>query len=235
MINWASFPYTINHAAKDFGNLKVLPKGLEPITTPDSLVSIRDALIKAREDIFDQEGFDGADKLDYKFDLLFGLKLYEILSPSAGFNDRAASSDDIWRLLSIKVVPDIVHARWSLNADRYYKQSRRIWLKAMWWYIHLSWQGTPEKTLAILQKNTTDTVVQLVERPGLGYHVEMYRELMKQYAEYEDTSRNLFRQVMKLNTAQLLIISPELIEGEIPSYVQDLFVTAGGRDYGSNL
>ena len=65
--------------------------------------------------------------------------------------------------------------------------------------------------------------MQLVERPGIGYNVEMYRELMKQYNSYSDSSRQLFRRVLKLNTARLLTTSPELVEGGIPQYVEDLF------------
>ena len=51
----------------------------------------------------------------------------------------------------------------------------------------------------------------------------VYRELMYQYHKYEDTSRNLFRQILKLNTARLLTTSPELVEGGILAYVDDLF------------
>ncbi|MBK3720369.1 hypothetical protein F9789_2290 [Staphylococcus arlettae] len=75
----------------------------------------------------------------------------------------------------------------------------------------------------MLEKNTTDTILQLVERPGIGYNVEMYRELMKQYKGYDDSSRDLFRRVLKVNTARLLTTSPELIDGGIPQYVDDLF------------
>ena len=83
--------------------------------------------------------------------------------------------------------------------------------------------GNSEDTFKLLENNTTDTILQLVERPCIGYNVEMYRELMKQYYEYNDSSRQLFRRVLKLNTARLLTTSPELMEGGIPQYVHDLF------------
>ena len=81
--------------------------------------------------------------------------------------------------------------------------------KTIWWYVHLSWQNNINETYNILINNTTDTILQLVERPGLGYNVELYRELMKQYNNYEDSSRNLFRTVLKLNTAQMLTTVPQ--------------------------
>lgn len=105
------------------------------------------------------------------------------------------------------MIPDIVHARWGMNASHFYQTSRRIWLKTIWWYIHLSWQNSIDETYKILIGNTTDTILQLVERPGLGYNVELFREIMKQYANYSDSSRNLFRTVLKLNTAKILTTS----------------------------
>ena len=95
-----------------------------------------------------------------------------------------------------------------LMRHTFIKTSRRIWLKTIWWYVHLSWQNNINETYNILINNTTDTILQLVERPGLGYNVELYRELMKQYNNYEDSSRNLFRTVLKLNTAQMLTTVP---------------------------
>ena len=90
--------------------------------------------------------------------------------------------------------------------------------------------GNEEDTYRIIKDNSTDTVLQLVERPGIGYNVLLYREIMAQYAEHEDTSRELFRRILKLNTARLLTTSPELVEGGIKQYVLDLFDTVEGND-----
>ena len=53
---------------------------------------------------------------------------------------------------------------------------------------------------------------------------------MLQYSTFEDKSRDLFRRVLKLNTARLLTISPELVEGGLQGYVSDLFETVQNRD-----
>lgn len=223
MINWDNIQYDIGVATRDFNKLEVKSSSIEPINPKYELIKIREELISARDEIFEQHKLDFENKLDYRFDLLFGLKLYSILSKEIGFTNRIATSNDIWRYLSICVVPDIVHSRWQLNEDHFYKVPRRIWLKTLWWYINLSWVGNEQDTYNILQNNTTDTILQLVERPGIGYYVEMYREMMLQYSEYEDTNRELFRRVLKLNTARLLTTSPELVDGGIKAYVQDLF------------
>lgn len=226
MIHWHNIRYDINNATHDFGQLDVQADAIVPINPRAEFEHIREQLIVARDEIFEENNLDGANKLDYQFDLLFGLRAYEILNEQIGFTNRVATNDDVWRYLSIHVVPDIVHSRWSLNADHFYKASRRIWLKTIWWYIHLGWRGNREDTYEILKDNTTDTILQLVERPGIGYYVPMYREILLQYAAIEDTSRELFRRVLKLNTARLVTTSPELVKGGIPVYVKELFETA---------
>lgn len=223
MINWENINYDLNNAKKDFDKLQVLSREVAPIDVPNEFEDLRQKLLRARDDIFKEYQLDGVEKLDYKFDLLFGINLFEILNENIKFYNRDAMNDDLWRYLSIKVIPDIVHSRWGFNEDHYFKTSRRIWLKTIWWYINLSWTGNIESTYRLLENNTTDTILQLVERPGIGYNVEMYRELMKQYNSYSDSSRQLFRRVLKLNTARLLTTSPELVEGGIPQYVEDLF------------
>lgn len=223
MINWDGISYDINQASKDFSLLEVNRTSVDDIRLIPEFVEIRNKMIDARDNLYDEYGFDSSSKLDYKFDLLYGIELYKILDEDCGFSNRVASNDDIWRYISIKVIPDIVHARWGLNEDHFYKTSRRIWLKTIWWYIHLSWSGSSEMTYKILKDNSTDTILQLVERPGIGYHVDMYRELMKQYSYHDDPSRQLFRRVLKINTAKLMTVNPEVVPGGVEKYVSEMF------------
>ncbi|MCP2034144.1 hypothetical protein L1279_001127 [Planomicrobium sp. HSC-17F08] len=165
----------------------------------------------------------------YDFDLLFGIKMYEMLSSKYRISERQASQDGVWMFLSIEVIPDVVFRRWKgLNESRYYKESRRIWLKTLWWYIHLSWQGDYEGTFKVLKDNTTDDLVQLVERSGSkGYRVELYREIMLNYSLIEENEKGrknqLFRKVMKLNTARARVVEPALTNGGEEQYVKELF------------
>ena len=222
MLNWEQINYDITKSEIEYNSLN----NMNPATIASNLNSefkrIRELLIQARDDIFDEWHLDTAENLGYDFDLLFAIRLYDILGLNNNFSNRAASNDEIWRFLSIRVIPDIVHSRWGMNEARY-MTSRRIWLKNLWWYIHLSWNGDTERTYEILKNNSTDTVLQLVERPGVGYYVSLYREIMLRYSCINDPSRTLFRKVLKLNTALLPVTYPELISGGIKEYVSYLF------------
>lgn len=165
----------------------------------------------------------------YEFDLNFAVKLYDVLTNRHGLDPRSASDDGIWRYLSIQIVPDIVEQRWGLHEGRFWKESRRIYLKTLWWYIYLSWQGDLDTTYKALQSNTTDEIMQLVERSGpSGYRVELCREIMGYYSQMDNQlkkrSSNLFRRVMKLNTARSKVIEPSLGLGGEQDYVKELFM-----------
>lgn len=227
MIKWENILYDIGIATRDFNDLEVKTISIEPIKARTDFLPLRQELLEARDIVFEKLELDNSNKLDYNFDLAFGLKLYQIFNEDIGFTNRVASNDDVWRYLSICVIPDIVHSRWELNETHFYQMPRRIWLKTIWWYIHLSWKINEDETYDILKGNTTDTMLQLVERPGIGYYTEMYREIMLQYSSYDDSSRELFRRVLKLNTAKLLTTSPELVEGGIGKYVKNLFDSVG--------
>ena len=178
------------------------------------------------------------DKKDYELDLYFGVKLYSYFNMIKGFNMRLASNDDFWRYLSLKVIPDIVAQRWGVdNASHYYERGTRIWLKSIWWYIHLSWQSDEESTIEILKNNTTDEILNLVERAGgHGYYLNVYRNIMyffakipqeRRYIATEGKSDRLFRRIMKLNTARCIVIEPPLYLGGEREYVKDLFNDLG--------
>lgn len=175
------------------------------------------------------ENFDKTIKsYGYEEDLNYALKIYELLNNKYNMTPRIAADDDIWRYISIRVAPDIVYERWGLDPNRYYKNPRRIWYKTLWWYIHLSWQGNIYKTNEILKDNTTDEIVQLVERTGSsGYRIDSYRMIMKIYGSYKKEKRTrstgLFRKVMKLNTARAKVIEPTLVEGGEEAYAEELF------------
>lgn len=168
---------------------------------------------------------NGTNKRDYLYDLRFGIELYDLFRSEYNFKERQASSDEVWIYISMRVIPDIVFNRWGLSESRYFKQSRRIWLKTIWWYIHLSWCGTSEKTYNTLRGFTTDEIVQLVERSGPnGYRIDLTREIMSQFSNLDQSKirRNLFRRIMKLNTARVKMIEPSLAIGGTKKFVEEL-------------
>lgn len=184
-------------------------------------------------------------KKDYYIDVHIGILLYDYLWKQPGFNLRAAANDDFWRYLSIKVVPDVVADRWGKdNESHYWSKPARIWLRSIWWYVHLSWQDDMTTTVKVLESScfTTDTILNLEERTGRnGTFINVYRYIMYYYSRIpqtvlEDYDRNtksqsdgLFRIVMKLNTAKSMVIDPALYLGGEKEYVKSLFMDAGVR------
>lgn len=163
----------------------------------------------------------------YRTDLNFGLKLYSILNEKYGMTVRQASTAGIWRYISMVVAPEVIELRYGLDhPDRFWKKSKRLWFRVLWWYIYLSWQGNEEKTYEVLKNNTTDEILQLVDRAGKGgYRVELYREIMRTTArqnQEEWKKKQMFRKIMVLNTARVQVIEPALVDGGEPRYVEDL-------------
>ncbi len=184
-------------------------------------------------------------KKDYYIDVHMGILLYDYLWKQPGFNLRAAANDDFWRYLSIKVVPDIVAERWGKdNESHYWSKPARIWLRSIWWYVHLSWQGDMTTTAQVLEAPcfNTDSILNLEERTGRnGTFINVYRYIMYYYSripsdvlsEYDKKTKTqsdgLFRIVMKLNTAKSVVVDPALYLGGEREYVRSLFMDAGVR------
>ena len=102
--------YSVSQAKRDYERLRVNDMEVTPIVPDSGWDELRSMLIAARDDVFEQQELDGAEKLGYNFDVAYGFKLYGILSEKNGFRNRDAASDDLWNYLSIRVIPDVVHA-----------------------------------------------------------------------------------------------------------------------------
>ena len=179
---------------------------------------------------------------DYDIDIHFGIYLYNYFKNITSFNMRTASDDGFWRYLSLKVVPDLVTDRWGKNNEaHFWKRGSKIWLRTLWWYVHLSWQGNEQKTIDVIGSHgfSTDTILNLIDRSGKGYYIDVYRYIMYFHsivpkAKLDEFNRNtatkadsLFRVVMKLNTAKIKVIEPALFLGGECEYVRSLFNDIG--------
>lgn len=188
-----------------------------------SYQSLRDAVV--------QSFLDAENEKEYDLDLNVGLTLFEELNTNIGFNLVLASDDDIWRYLSCVVFPDLTYLRYPkpakgdirLNKKRFYSHTRRIWVKTLWWYVYLSWQGSKEETYKVLKDFGTDTISDFIERPGKGYRVNMFRELMKQYSGIDAKSTDLFNRIQKQNLVNCRTVEPALTENAEKGYVKSLF------------
>lgn len=168
----------------------------------------------------------------YKIDYKFGIYLYRLLSKH-GFTVRHASDDNVWRFLSLNVIPDIVARRWGKTAEtRYYKVGNRIWLKTIWWYIYLSYNNSLEETAKIIDTNTTDQILQLVDRAGRkGYYIDVYRNIMYYFWRARRINPELgdidFRHIMILHTAMCRNVEPGLCRNGEKGYVEMIFNKLG--------
>lgn len=201
------------------------------VKCPEEYKKLREEILNLFVCTLSEIGIDPEDinskNYAYQVDYIFGLKFYQLLNNSYNMSIRAAATDGIWRFLSICVVPDLVEMRYGLDhPDRFWKKPKRVWLRVIWWYIHLSWQGDEDTTKEILKDNSTDEILQLVDRCGRdGYRVDLYREIMKQYAAMDTTERRkdqIFRRMMVFNTAKVQAIEPALVDGGETRYVDDL-------------
>jgi hypothetical protein len=170
-------------------------------------------------------------KMSYLLDLRMGIKLYELINPQNGFTIVQANDDDIWRYISVCVMPDITYLRYPkpeqgsirINQKRFYSHTRRIWLKTLWWYIHLSWQGSSDKTFDVLKNNGTNIISHFIERPGKGYRPELFRNIMYVYSTLTTQKDEIFRAAAKLNLAKCITVEPGLTIGGERGYSTRLF------------
>lgn len=178
---------------------------------------------------------------DYYTDAQFGILLYAYLKKQNWFSLRVAADDGFWRYLSLKVIPDAVAVRWGKdNEGHYWSIPRRIWLKQLWWYVHLSWYNDENATRKVVESPncSTDTILNFVERSGKnGTCIDAYRwiiyfysiipsDVLSSYNKGRKTD-DLFRVVMKLNTARMMVVEPSLCYGGCQGYAKKLFLDAG--------
>lgn len=211
--------------------------------------SIRSSLINCFKDALAESN----NKIDYNLDLRMGIKLYDLMNPQKGFTIVQANDDDIWRYLSVNVMPDITFIRYPnqpedvdvlrelmpdlsyaigvkaekdsvhIKKKRFYSHTRRIWLKTLWWYIYLGWQGSPEKTYSVLKNNGTNIISHFIERPGRGYRPALFRDMLYAYSLLPEQKDSIFRAAAKINLAKCVTTEPALTVGGEIEYSKKLF------------
>ena len=175
----------------------------------------------------------------YQKDVEFGYELYRYLKSKPWFSLRVGLNTDFWRYLSVMIIPHIVADRFDFkNEDHYWKKPVRIWLKAIWWYCYLADYGDigpSTKTMLLQPMFNTDTILNLVERPGKrGTDIGLYHEILTAYSnvplqKIKDFNKNrksqsdtLFRAIMRLNTSRIIVMEPNFCLGGIHGYVNSM-------------
>lgn len=210
----------------EFTNLTDHWKAYDTIENDPSYSEFRNLLLETFQNALAET--DG--KMNYLLDLRVGLCLYQLMPLGKDFSIISANDDDIWRYISVRIMPDITYLRYPdpakgdirINSKRFYRGTRRIWLKTLWWYVHLSWQGSEKKTFDILKNNATDNINKLIETPGKGYRLSLYRNMVREYAETAPHKAKDFAAITKLNNVKCMSVEPELIAGGEKQYVSQL-------------
>ena len=185
---------------------------------------LRNDLLKIESELTQQES--------YKKDLSLALKLYEYFNNCEWFSETLAGNYGFWRFISLRVVPDLVYRRCGLNAPYFYEKTTRMYVPKLWWYIHMSYQGSLASTEKVLLSLNTDYIMQLVERTGrCGFFLEISREIMRQFSKIPSSvankkvnGSNLFRRVLIQNTAKMDNYNL-VVENDAQKYVEDLFLS----------
>ena len=200
---------------------------VDDTTYDPSYKEFREELVECFKDALEESG----GKINYTLDLRVGIKIYELLNPNSGFTNVQANDDDIWRYISVCVMPDITYLRYPkpeqgsirINQKRFYSHTRRIWLKTLWWYVHLGWQGDSEKTFKVLKNNGTNIISHFIERPGKGYRTKLFRSMMYVYSTLPIQKDTIFRSAAKMNLAKCITVEPGLTPGGEEAYTEELF------------
>lgn len=215
-----------NMSDVEFQDLTAHWKLYDTIETDPLYSSFRNTLLESfKNALIETDG-----KFNYLLDLRVGICLYQLMPLGSDFSIISANDDDIWRYISVKVMPDITYLRYPdpakgdirINSKRFYRGTRRIWLKTLWWYVHLSWQGSAEKTFAVLKENATDNINKLIETPGKGYRLNLYRTIVREYSETAPHKAKDFAAITKLNNVKCMSVEPELIHGGENEYAKQL-------------
>jgi len=185
--------------------------------------------------MYDNSFLASHNKIDYFFDLNFGMQLYTYLSIELEMTPVEAAQDQYWIYIQMEVVPDIIYRRYPpkpenplINDKRFWKNSWRLYLKTLWWYIYLSWSGSEEKTLKVLSHS--EDISQLVERSGRGgFRVDTTRAIMLALSRVEEIHHDsrLLGRVLKLHSSYCAMMEPELMDCSLEEYAEKLFADLG--------
>ena len=206
------------------------PKNFELDRRDYEYTDIRQRLLQIDKEC--ESSTRGSAKRAYAYDLEFALRLYGYFD-SLKFGIWQAADNGIWAHISIQVIPDIVYKRWGgYNEDRFYKRNMRLWLKSLWWYVHLTESGDTssfdiDATRELLKDNSQDIIYLLLDHVGEGFRDALYHELMSKYKEVCDAQRivgskeDFFRAIMLQHQISSTVVDP-VLAGE-KSYVDSLF------------
>jgi hypothetical protein len=218
-MRWRDYRLKSRDCVDRYRQIKNAPTPIDTADQFPDFLAVREAVSTA----LDAKG--GRILSPYQMDIGAGLALHASMPD---LEARTAANVEFWRKVSLDVMPDLVAIRWpDFNEDRVWTNNRRrLWLMQIWWYVELLWQGDQDTTKELLETPglSTDTILNVVERPGLGYRSDlqsaMFKELRNNYSN--KITENLIRNIQKLNTAKSAVMVPEFCTGGVENYASEL-------------
>ena len=173
----------------------------------------------------------------YDFDVKMGAALFISFNKN-NIGLRQLSDKNFWEYMSVKILPKYVFERHNLEQHRYFAKPNlnRVWLYTSWCYFNLSYNNNVDDTIKMLLSNnfSTDTILNLVDRKGDGFNIDLYRQIMKAYSNVKIDKNNkgldaqhTFRFIMTLITAHNGIVEPIYYTNGVKGYVDYIFESAG--------
>ena len=78
------------------------------------------------------------------------------------------------------------------------------------------------KTFEVLKNNATDNINKLIETPGRGYRLKLFRSMMLEYSKTDLHTTDDFLAFTKLNNAKCVSVEPALTFGGEREYARKL-------------
>ena len=195
---------------------------------------------------------EAKDKAPYQQDLIYGRRLYKILSSCEWLNWSVATNRGFWRYVALYTMPQIVYDRFGPNEEKeakegalathFYAKYERIYPFTLYWIYKICDQGTPEATFEFLSKPcfSTDTILNVVERMGpKGFRIDVYKAIIEKFSKLDHSKYSktigapnlVLRALLVEHGIRNSVFVPELFKGGIEEYVERVFKTALGEDY----
>ena len=81
----------------------------------------------------------------------------------------------------------------------------------------------------MLKDNGIDNINKLIETPGRGYRLPLFRRMMLEYHRTGPHKVKDFAAFTKLNNAKCVSVEPELTSGGVAAYAQSLLAEVSTR------
>ena len=195
---------------------------------------------------------EAKDKSPYQQDLIYGKRLYKVLSTCEWLDWAVATNRGFWRYLALYTMPQVTYDRFgpkdgeplkaSALAGHFYAKYERIYPYTLFWIYKICDQGSAEATFEFLSKPcfSTDTILNVVERMGpKGFRLDVYQQIIKKFSELDHAKylktigspNMILRALLVEHGIKNSVYIPELFKGGIEEYVEKVFRSTLGENY----